>query len=65
MTLSMVEGSGSRFDRFDRLTALRPSKGRLTAPRKIEGKTAERRAKNRRAEAYLGRTLERLRLERE
>jgi hypothetical protein len=31
MTLSMVEGSGSRFDR-------------LTAPRKIEGKTAERRA---------------------
>ena len=47
MTLSMVEGSGSRFDRFDGLTALRPSKGRLTAPRKIEGKTAGRRAKNR------------------
>ncbi len=47
MTLSMVEGSGSRFDRFDGLTALRPSKGRLTAPRTIEGKTAERRAKNR------------------
>jgi len=39
MTLSMVEGSGS--------------------------KTAERRAKNRRVEAYLGGTLERLRLERE
>ncbi len=25
------------FDRFDRLTALRSSKGRLTTPRKIEG----------------------------
>jgi len=39
MTLSIVEGSGSRFDRFDSLTALRSSKGRLTAPRKIEGRT--------------------------
>ncbi len=28
---------GEWFDRFDRLTALRSSKGRLTTPRKIEG----------------------------
>jgi hypothetical protein len=29
------------FDRFDKLTALRPSKGGLTTPRKIEGRRIE------------------------